>query len=173
MIENSTILSGPFGIRRRSGGKLINTKIVSKTDLDFLRRMAIEAVDPSKTVDEKFKVNGIGIPLVFLNNSGLSIKALDIENITVELLGDTKIYSFHTIDAYKGATLPAGVSGVVVGVDYQNGIIQELWEKYSSQLVYFRPTGDPENPFDTVLSPGVYLFHQLILHGFRNEKSSR
>ena len=157
VIENSTILSGPFGIRRRSGGKLtlINTKIVSKTDLDFLRRMAIEAVDPSKTVDEKFKVNGIGIPLVFLNNSGLSIKALDIENITVELLGDTKIYSFHTIDAYKGATLPAGVSDVVVGNDYQNGIIQELWEKYSSQLVYFRPTGDPENPFDTVLSPGV------------------
>lgn len=157
VIENSTILSGPFGIRRRSGGKLtlINTKIVSKTDLDFLRRMAIEAVDPSIPFDKKFKVNGIGIPLVFLNNSGVSIKALDIENITVELLGDTKIYSFHTIDTYKGATLPAGVSGVVVGDDYQKGIIQELWEKYSSQLVYFRPTGDPENPFDTVLSPGV------------------
>ncbi|MGI6782092.1 MAG: MBG domain-containing protein [Acholeplasmataceae bacterium] len=126
-IENSMILSGPFGIRRRGGGRLIveDTKVISRPDKD---------------------IGGMGIPIVFLNNEGYKINELDFDNIYLDLVGDTKIYAFETKANIKDATLPFGVKDVV------GGIIDDLWTRFQNQLVYTRMVGEVE---EEVMSPAV------------------
>ena len=123
LIENSTILGGPFGIRRRSTGKLTldNVKIIQRPDLDK---------------------GGMGIPLVYLSNSGVTINTLNVDQITLEVVNGTKFYGFETLKNLKNATLPFGVKEIV------GDIIEELWTEYESELVYYRGS-------ETVMSPSV------------------
>ncbi len=135
-ILNSTILSGPFGIRRRGGGRLIliDSKVIARTDKDFM----IKVNNPN----DPFNVTGMGIPIVYLNNTGYNINELDIDNIHLDFVGNTKIYAFETKENIKGAPLPFGVKDVV------GGIIDDLWQTFENQLVYDRGS-------EAVMAPAV------------------
>jgi hypothetical protein len=178
LIENSTILGGPFAIRRRSGGKLTlnNVIIIQRTDKDFLKLIAEDAANPEIPEVHKFKVNGIGMPIVFLNNSGFTINNLDIENITLEILGNTKIYSFQTEEGLMGATLPSGVRGVVVGEivagEERPGILQELWKDNKADLVYVNNDIVAEDPEDKdVINPAVLFVSSIDISDALNNRN--
>ena len=108
--------------------------MIARTDKDFM----IKVNNPN----DPFNVTGMGIPIVYLNNTGYNINELDIDNIYLDFVGNTKIYAFETKENIKGAPLPFGVKDVV------GGIIDDLWQTFENQLVYDRGS-------EAVMAPAV------------------